>query len=57
MTLLLLFSLLIFSVTLNAQKFNKAVNGAHLITRMAEKFHFQPKPLNDEFSIKQYVIF
>ena len=29
---------------------SKSVNDAFLITRMAEKFHFQARPLNDEFS-------
>ena len=37
----------------NAQ-FTRSVNDAFLITRMAEKFHFQPKPLNDEFSYKVF---
>jgi carboxyl-terminal processing protease len=37
---------------LNAQSsFDKAATEAFVLTRMAEKFHLQPKPLNDEFSI------
>jgi len=49
--------LLCFCVLLNfslAAQPGKAVNDAFLITRMAEKFHFQPKPLNDEFSSHIY---
>ena len=38
----------------NAQ-FSRSVNDAFLITRMAEKFHFQPKPLNDTFSSKVFL--
>ena len=34
----------------SAQPFVKAANDAYLVTRMAEKFHFQPRPLNDRFS-------
>lgn len=35
-------------------QFTRSINDAFLITRMAEKFHFQPKPVNDEFSSKVY---
>jgi carboxyl-terminal processing protease len=38
-----------------AQSFNKEVNDAYTITRMVEKFHVQPRPLNDEFSENVYV--
>ncbi|HLP36868.1 S41 family peptidase [Lacibacter sp.] len=34
----------------HAQDFNKAMQQAFLITRMVDKFHIQPKPLNDAFS-------
>lgn len=33
-----------------AQDFSNAMRNAFLITRMVEKFHLQPKPLNDELS-------
>ena len=33
-----------------AQPVNKAVGNAYIITRMAEKFHVQPRPVNDTFS-------
>ncbi len=33
-----------------AQDFSKPMQHAYLLTRMAEKFHIQPKPLNDELS-------
>ena len=33
-----------------AQPLNKAVGNAYIITRMAEKFHVQPRPVNDTFS-------
>lgn len=47
------FSLLCFF--LFAQSFNKQVNDAYLITRMVEKFHAQPRPLNDEFSENVFI--
>ncbi|HXL58038.1 MAG TPA: hypothetical protein VN958_17370, partial [Chitinophagaceae bacterium] len=44
----------IFSVPIlayvNAQDLNKASMDAYIITRMAEKFHVQPRQLNDDFS-------
>ena len=36
--------------TVHAQDIPKAMQQAFLITRMVEKFHIQPKPLNDAFS-------
>src|SRR5664279_2092562 len=48
---LLLFSLLSLSIFfVNAQQLNTAVKNAYIITRMAEKFHVQPRPLDDIFS-------
>jgi carboxyl-terminal processing protease len=35
---------------LNAQPFRQATSDAFVITRMAEKFHVQPRQLNDSFS-------
>ena len=46
--LLCSFSLLCFFPF--AQSFNKEVNDAFSITRMVQKFHVQPRPLDDEFS-------
>ncbi|HWK07294.1 MAG TPA: S41 family peptidase [Puia sp.] len=37
-----------------AQPFQKTVQDAYLITRMAEKFHIQPRALNDELSAALY---
>lgn len=34
-----------------AQDFSKTARDAFLITRMADKFHLQPRPLNDTFSV------
>ena len=48
--LLLLCSFCLLSLALSAQSFNKQVNDAYLITRMVEKFHVQPRTLNDEMS-------
>ncbi len=44
------FSMVVFSQT----NIPKAVADAYLITRMAEKFHVQPKPLNDAFSAAMF---
>jgi len=33
-----------------AQDYSKSINNAFLISRMVEKFHVQPKPMNDELS-------
>lgn len=49
---LLLCCYILYNSHLGAQNLNKPVNDAYLITRMAAKFHFQPKPVNDEFSSK-----
>ncbi len=52
MKLLLTGLFLIFfpAVFLPAQQFDVAVKNAFIVTRMAEKFHVQPRALNDEFS-------
>jgi carboxyl-terminal processing protease len=47
---LLIFILLLSLFFANAQQLNTAVKNAYIITRMAEKFHVQPRPLNDTFS-------
>jgi carboxyl-terminal processing protease len=47
---LLIIFLLLSQSFANAQQLNAAVENAYIITRMAEKFHVQPRPLNDEFS-------
>jgi carboxyl-terminal processing protease len=39
---------------ITAQPLQKTVQDAYLITRMAEKFHIQPRPLNDEMSSAIY---
>jgi carboxyl-terminal processing protease len=49
-TFLLLCIFLLSNIFVSAQQLNTAVKNAYVITRMAEKFHFQPRPLNDEFS-------
>lgn len=47
----LFYNFAIFCFHLEAQTpLDKAVSDAYLITRMAEKFHVQPKPLDDAFS-------
>jgi carboxyl-terminal processing protease len=46
--LILFFATNIFTV--RAQDLPKAMQQAFLVTRMVEKFHIQPKPLNDAFS-------
>ncbi len=48
--LLLLLFYISFSYFSRAQSLGQAANDAYIITRMAEKFHVQPKPLNDDFS-------
>ena len=35
---------------LNAQSLQKPVTDAYLVSRMVEKFHIQPRPLDDERS-------
>lgn len=42
------------SVCLNAQSFDNTVQNAFLISRMADKFHIQPRPLDDDLSIRVY---
>lgn len=37
--------------TITVKNFEPSAQNAFMIYRMAEKFHLQPKPLNDEFSI------
>ncbi|MFT3846197.1 MAG: S41 family peptidase [Lacibacter sp.] len=44
-----------FSTT--AQDFSKAMNNAFLVTRMVEKFHVQPRLLNDELSSDLFKLF
>lgn len=48
--LLVLFFYISFYNFSRAQTLSQAANDAFIITRMAEKFHVQPKPLDDEFS-------
>ncbi len=53
----LLFLVLLCSVRclmITAQPVQKTVQDAYLITRMAEKFHIQPHPLDDEMSSAVY---
>ncbi len=38
------------TLTCSAQQPNKAADNAYIITRMAQKFHIQPRALNDSFS-------
>jgi carboxyl-terminal processing protease len=47
-----LFTIIVFTIAVStrAQDFSKAMHNAFLITRMVEKFHLQPKALNDELS-------
>ncbi|MBS1918411.1 MAG: PDZ domain-containing protein [Bacteroidetes bacterium] len=40
----------LLTIQLTAQSSAKAVNDAYLISRMVEKFHVQPRPLDDEMS-------
>lgn len=41
----------------SAQDFSKGMHDAFLITRMVEKFHLQPRPLNDELSNQLFRFF
>ncbi len=52
--LFFILSLVTGSVCLNAQSFDNTVQNAFLISRMADKFHIQPRPLDDELSIRVY---
>lgn len=45
-----LFLFLVSAFTIKAQDFSGSMHNAFLITRMVEKFHIQPRPLNDELS-------
>jgi carboxyl-terminal processing protease len=47
---ILLFVFLLLSHFLNAQSFRNATADAFMITRMAAKFHVQPRSMNDSFS-------
>jgi carboxyl-terminal processing protease len=49
---LILLCIFVFSCLFSKAQFTRSVNDAFLITRMAEKFHYQPRPLNDELSSK-----
>lgn len=53
-SLLLFIAVSFCFLQLKAQQFSKAVDHAYLITRMAEKFHFHPRPVNDRFSADLY---
>ena len=52
--LFLVFFCLVRSFTITAQPFQKAVQDAYLVTRMVDRFHIQPRPLNDEMSSAIY---
>ena len=43
--------LLLANILVNAQQLNTAVKNAYIISRMADKFHVQPRPLDDTFSL------
>ncbi len=53
---LTLFTFLLITVSA-AQDFSKSMNHAFLVTRMAEKFHIQPAPLDDPFSNRLFTLF
>src|SRR5262245_32003823 len=44
----------LLSLGLSAQPLQKATRDAFMISRMVEKFHIQPRPLNDEMSAALY---
>ena len=48
--ILLISFFLLSQFFVQAQPINTAVTNAYILTRMIEKFHVQPRPLNDEFS-------
>ena len=53
--ILLLFCIFSFClINLSAQSLEKSVNDAFLISRMVEKFHIQPRPLDDVISSAIY---
>ena len=47
---LLIFIFQLLLLFAHGQQIDKAVNNAFILTRMAEKFHVQPRPLDDGFS-------
>jgi carboxyl-terminal processing protease len=49
-SLLLFITVSLIFPEIGAQPFSKAADDAYLVTRMVEKFHFQPRNLNDQFS-------
>ena len=49
-----IFFCLVLHFTIKAQSFQKTVQDAYLITRMAEKFHIQPRVLDGEMSAGIY---
>lgn len=52
--LTVLFILTVFSFFLRAQSLDNAVQNAFLVSRMVEKFHIQPRPLDDDLSARIY---
>jgi carboxyl-terminal processing protease len=55
---LILLTFTVVSCTyLSAQSLTKAANDAFILTRMVEKFHVQPRPINSEFSSDVYNLF
>ncbi len=50
----LFFSFTVFFCAVNAQTLQKAASDAYIITRMAAKFHVQPRPVDDVFSNDLY---
>ncbi len=54
---LLIFIFLLSLFFAQGQSFNTAAKNAYVLTRMAEKFHVQPRPLNDEFSSDVFIQF
>src|SRR5664279_4566150 len=51
-TRLILLCIFVSACLLSEAQSSRSVNDAFLITRMAEKFHFQPRTLNDDLSSK-----
>src|SRR5262245_31016437 len=45
---------LLLSITLLAQPLQKPVQDAYLVSRMAARFHVQPRPLDDSLSALMY---
>jgi len=46
--------LTLFSFFLRAQSLDNAIQNAFLVSRMADKFHIQPRPLDDDLSARIY---